>query len=81
VSARLSGVDPTTLTLTITSLVLSLLAAAGTIAQAVWTRRATTRVFSVEARFGFLSSDGGLVHQAKLPTAQEAERIRSQGLP
>lgn len=70
--------DSTTLTLTITSLVLSLLAAAGTVAQAVWTRRATTRVFSVEARFGFRSG-AGLVHRPTWPTEREAEQIRAEG--
>lgn len=70
--------DATTLTLTVTSLVISILAAVGTINQAWWARRAATRTFVVEARHGF-AGRGGVVSKAQIVSPAEAQRYIAQG--
>lgn len=71
-------VDATGPTLAITSLVISILAAIAAVGQAVWTRRATTRVFRVEGRMGLGSPPGGVIHKATPLSEAEMHRHASE---
>lgn len=71
-------VDPTALTLTITSLVVSLLALVTSGAAAWWTRRQATRTYTVTPQFGFMGR-GLIVHVERRPSLQQRDRYLSDG--
>jgi hypothetical protein len=70
--------DPTALTLTITSLVVSFLALFASGAAAWWTRRQATRTYRIVAQFGFMGR-GLIVHVERMPSPRERDRYLSEG--